>query len=289
MTIRILLCADKSQNALAAVSFGGRLAAAMRSDTTLLAAGKNPQTVQQALKESRTLLQTFGLRPQTTTRIGPATRQFVNQMQEQHYDLVVIGYRRRSKLEKALQGCVAAQVALQAPTSVLIVREGRPDIRNLLIGIGGNGFTSELIDWGVKIARAMGAQVTMMHVEAAPPLMYAGLEEVHQTLAEFLETNTPTAQSLRQAAEVMNKAGIQAEVKVAYGVAERELLRSAQEGDYDLLIVGSAWARPPLDRLVLGNVTNQILLRTSRPVLVVHPVEASLPTKSRSNIDSNLR
>jgi nucleotide-binding universal stress UspA family protein len=101
--------------------------------------------------------------------------------------------------------------------------------------------------------------------------MYGGLEEVHQTLAEFLETDTPAARALRQAAAVMEKTGVQAEIQLSYGVTDRELLRTAQEGDYDLLILGSAWARPAIDRVVLENITRNVLLQTQRPVLVVYP------------------
>ena len=269
--MRILLCADKSRNALAAVSLGGRLASALGAETTLLAAGKKAQQVYNALNKAEEIVRAFGITPKTLVAIGPSVKQFIEQVQREGYDLIVIGYRRRSAMEKALKGCVAAQVVHQATTSVLVVRQGRQDIRRLLLGIGGNGFTTEITDWGTRIAVALGAQVTLIHVESAPPLMYSGLEEVHQTLAEFLETDTPAARSIRQAAAALQETGVQAEIKLAYGVTDRELLRTAQEGDYDLLILGSAWARPPLDRVVLENITRNILLKTRRPVLVVYP------------------
>ena len=269
--MRILLCADKSRNALAAVSLGGRLASALGAETTLLAAGKKAQQVYNALNKAEEIVRAFGITPKTLVAIGPSVMQFIEQVQREGYDLVVIGYRRRSAMEKALKGCVAAQVVHQATTSVLVVRQGRQDIRRLLLGIGGNGFTTEITDWGARIAVALGAQVTLIHVESAPPLMYSGLEEVHQTLAEFLETDTPAARAIRQAAAALQETRVQAEIKLAYGVTDRELLRTAQEGDYDLLILGSAWARPPLDRVVLENITRNILLKTRRPVLVVYP------------------
>ena len=269
--MRILLCADKSRNALAAVSLGGRLASALEAETTLLAAGKKAQQVYSALNKAEEIVRAFGITPKTLVSLGPSVKQFTEQVQREGYDLVVIGYRKRNALEKALKGCVAAQVVHQATTSVLVVRQGRQDIRRLLLGIGGNGFTTEITDWGARIAVALGAQVTLIHVESAPPLMYSGLEEVHQTLTEFLETDTPAARSIRQAAAALQETGVQAEIKLAYGVTDRELLRTAQEGDYDLLILGSAWARPPLDRVVLENITRNILLKTQRPVLVVYP------------------
>jgi nucleotide-binding universal stress UspA family protein len=201
MKKRILLCADKSQNALAAVSLGSRLAAALEAETTLLAAGKKAQQVYDALNQAEEIVHSFGIRPRSLVAIGPSVKQFIKQVQREGYDLVVIGYRKRSALEKALKGCVAAQVVHQATTSVLVVRRGRQDICRILLGIGGNGFTTEITDWGARIAAAVGAHVTLMHVESAPPLIYSGLEEVHETLAEFLESDTPAASSIRRSTD----------------------------------------------------------------------------------------
>ncbi len=272
--IKILLCTDGSRNSLAAVSMGGRLASALNADTTLFAAGVRGQRVYKALDRARQTLNTFNINPKTLVGIGQPISQFAKQVQQIGYDLVVIGYRKRKAWEKALAGSAATKVVNRATTSTLVVREGRQDIRRILIGIGGNGFTAELAKWGAVIAAAVGAQVTLIHVESAPPLMYAGLEEVHQTLTEFLETDTPAAHALRRAADILNLAGVSANIKLARGVAERELLRTAQYGDYDLVMLGSSWARPALDRLIMQNVTRNILLHTNRPVLVVYPAAA---------------
>ncbi|MBN1314181.1 MAG: universal stress protein [Anaerolineales bacterium] len=271
--MNILICTDKSRNALAAVSMGGRLAAAFeaRESTTLLAAGKNKDRTYQALEESQNTLLEFGIQARTLVRFGPAVQEFINEIQSTCYDLVVIGYRKRSALEKAFNGCVATRVVHQASASVLVVREGRADICKILIGIGGNGFTEQISRWGANIAAAVGAQVTLIHVETAPPLMYAGLAEVHQTLEELLETDTAAANAIRNAAAILDNAGVEASIKLAHGVADRELLRTAQEGDYDLIILGSSWARSPIDRVVLSNVNRDVLHNTRRPVLVVHP------------------
>jgi nucleotide-binding universal stress UspA family protein len=271
--MNVLICTDKSRNAMAAVSMGGRLAAAFESheNTTLLAAGKNRDRAYQALEESKNILLEFGIQAQTMVKVGPAVQEFIKEIQSTCYDLVVIGYRKRSALEKAFNGCVATRVVHQASSSVLIVREGRPDIRKILIGIGGNGFTKQISEWGAKIAAAVSAHVTLIHVETAPPLMYAGLAEVHQTLEELLETDTLAANAIRSAAAILDAAGVEATIKLAHGVADRELLRTAQEGDYDLIILGSSWARPTIDRVVLSNISRDVLHNTRRPVLVVHP------------------
>lgn len=283
---KVLFCTDRSRDALAAVSLGGRLAAALGAETTLLVAGKKEARVRRALEAAKSTLAAFGVYPETLIRIGPALDSCLEQVQLGDYDLVVIGYRRRKALEKALNGCLATRVAQQACTSVLIVRRGRQDITRLLVGIGGEGYTAEVTEWAANIAAAVGAHVTLLHVESAPPLMYAGLAELQQTLAELLETDTATARALRQAAGILEQAGVQAEIKLAFGVTDREVLRTAQEGDHDLVILGSGWARSALEQLMLQNITHSILLHTRRPVLVVHP-GPSQPGSPSSNSASS--
>ncbi len=283
---KVLFCTDRSRDALAAVSLGGRLAAALGAETTLLIAGKKEAHAKQALGAAERTLATFGIYPATMIRIGPAVDTCLQHVQEGDYDLVVIGYHRRKALEKMLKGCLAVRVAQQAGTSVLIVRRGRQDITRLLVGIGGEGFTADVAEWAANIAAAVGAHVTLLHVESAPPLMYAGLAEVQQTLAELLETDTATARALRQAAGILEQAGVQAEIKLAFGVTDREVLRTAQEGDHDLVILGSGWARSPLEQLMLQNITHSILLHTRRPVLVVHPGPSQRASPSSNSASS---
>jgi nucleotide-binding universal stress UspA family protein len=189
------------------------------------------------------------------------------------YDLVIVGYYARSFLEKVLWGSLAARIAHELPASVLIVRGRRDTIERILVGISGGGFTTECTEWAGRVAAAVGAHVTLFHVVPAPPLMYAGLEEVVESLTEFLQTDTPEARSIKQAVALLSKRGLQSDVELTHGMPERELLRVAQEKDTDLLVIGSSWAAQSMKRLFLRNVTEKVLLKTSRPVLVVRPVE----------------
>jgi nucleotide-binding universal stress UspA family protein len=56
--------------------------------------------------------------------------------------------------------------------------------------------------------------------------------------------------------------------KVRHGFVIDEILAEAQEGDYDLLIIGAHVARG-LSRWLLDNVTARLLEETQLPVLVV--------------------
>jgi nucleotide-binding universal stress UspA family protein len=270
--MKILVCTDGSRNGLSAVHLGGVISARLEAEVTLLCAVENRRRdPERSLERAIQVMQKTGAAFTPVGRRGRLVEEMLAQMLQVEYDLVIVGYYARGFLEKILWGSLAARIVHELPVSVLIVRDRRDTINRVLIGISGGGFTEECTDWGGRIAAAFGARVTLLHVSPAPPLMYAGLEEVTETLAEFLQADTFHAQALREAVARLTGMGVGAEVELAHGLAERELLRVAQDQDVDLLVIGSAWAVQPMQRLLLRNITEKVLLNTRRPVLVVRP------------------
>jgi nucleotide-binding universal stress UspA family protein len=270
--MKILLCTDGSRNGLSAVYLGGGISARLKAEVTLLCVVENRRrNSERALEQAIQVLQESGVTFTSVGRSGRLVEEMLAQILITEYDLVIVGYYARSFLEKVLWGSLAARITHELPASVLIVRDRRETINHVLIGISGGGFTEECTEWGGSIAAAFDARVTLLHVSPAPPLMYAGLEEVAETLAEFLQTHTPSAQAVRHAIALLTEIGVQADVQLAHGLPERELLRIAQTQDVDLLVIGSAWAVQPMQRALLRNITEKVLLNTRRPVLVVRP------------------
>lgn len=270
--MKILLCTDGSRDALKAVHLGGAIAERLGADVTLLCSVESRRvSLERSMEQVNRVMQKAVGEFELIGRRGQMTEQMLAQMLQQDYDLVIVGYHSRSFLEKAIWGSLAARIAHELPLSVLIVRGRRDWISHVLVGISGRGFTNECVDWGGRIAVAFGGCVTLLHASATPPLMYGGLEEVVETLSEFLETDTAEAQALKRAVAQLGDLGVETDVELTHGLAERELLRVAQNRDVDLLVIGSSWAAEPVHRFFVRNVTEQILLNTVRPVLVVRP------------------
>jgi nucleotide-binding universal stress UspA family protein len=272
--MKILLCTDGSADGLSAVCLGGAIAARLDAEVTLLCVVEsNRLSLERSLERAARTIEESGARFQLIGRRGQMQEHMLGQMLQTVFDLVIVGYHSRSFLEKAIWGSLAARIAHELPLSVLIVRGRRDWVNHVLIGISGGGFTDECAEWGGRIASAFGARVTLLHASATPPLMYGGLDEVVETLTEFLETDTLEAQAIKRAVALLSELGVRSEVELARGLAERELLRLAQDSDVDLLVIGSSWAAQPVHRFFVRNVTEQVLLNTQRPVLVVRPIE----------------
>jgi nucleotide-binding universal stress UspA family protein len=272
--MKILLCTDGSRNGLRAVRLGGALAAGLQAEVTLLCVIESKERdLERSLERAVKTMQKFGVTFTSIGRKGRLIEDMLTQMLPVEYDLVIVGYYARSFLEKVLWGSLAARIAHELPASTLIVRGRRDAIERVLVGISGGGFTIECTEWAGRVAAAVGAHVTLFHVGPTPPLMYAGLEEMAEGLTGFLQTDTPGARAIKQAVALLNEKGVPSDVELTHGLPERELLRVIQAKDIDLLVIGSSWAAQSMRRLFLRNVTEQVLLKTRRPVLVVRPVE----------------
>lgn len=268
--MKILICTDGSEDARSAVRFGGMIAARLGVDAALMCVKTTPCD-EALLEKEAALLQQWGVAAKVMERDGTAAREIPIELGQDVYFLVVVGYRSRGFVKRLFQGSHAIRIAQASSVSVLIVREPRDDIKRILIGVTGGGFVRECAGLGGRIATAFDAHVTLLHVENLPALMYAGLDQVVEPLEAMLQTDTNEARALKQAAAILTEMGVETDTQLVRGLAEREILRVAHTGGYDLLIVGSSWAAEPVQRLMLPSVTRQVLLHTELPILVVRP------------------
>ncbi len=266
----MLICTDGSRDALAAVRFGGMIAAGLEAEVALLCV-KSKRCDEESLTKELDILRQMGLEPSLQGRGGTVVQEIPAELEQDDYYLVVVGYRSRGFLKRFFQGSDATRIVQASSVSVLVVREPRDQLERILIGVAGGGFTDYCARLGGRIAAAFDAHVTLLHVRNIPVLMYAGLEQVQETLEEMLQTDTQEARALKRAAAILTELGVETDTFLMHGLAERELVRATHSGDYDLLIVGSAWAADPVQRLMLPNVTKEVLLNTEMPVLVVRP------------------
>lgn len=205
---------------------------------------------------------------ETVTRVGSPTEEILNEARSHDYDLLVIGARDRPSLTEVLLGSVARKVVSYAPISVVVVKGQRERCSQILICTGGKHYADPTVSEGLEIARAAGAEVTVLYVAMQTATMYAGLRGVDQRLTELLQTDTEEAHHLRRAAEAMEQLGVEGNLQLRHGPVADEILREGSLGDYDLMVLGARFKRGPIRDLLWGNVTGAVLDRANRPVMV---------------------
>jgi len=252
-----------------AISFGGKIAKLTDSRVTLLSAGiyqKDRDKSETLLTDAKALLHD-DVEVETRFHAAPPAKAVLQEVEAENYDLVVVRARKAIRYRQRLRGKVGRTIANEAPIPVLIIKQKRATLKRILICTGGTHYANKVIEMGAELARAAQAEVTLLHITNAVPTMYTGLDAVEETLPELLQTQTLIAQHLRDAAELLDSHNVKAQLEIRRGEVATELLQEADEGNYDLIIIGAT--RGALRSWFLGSVTREIVNHAKCPVLVV--------------------
>jgi nucleotide-binding universal stress UspA family protein len=269
--MKILICVACESGAGPQLSFG-RIFGSVGQSAALtllhvLPRGGDQAIAERCLSEARDKLQ--GCTVEARIRHGDPSREILTELEKGDFDLGVLGPNDAPGLKRHLLGSVTSQVVRRAPSSVLVAQQARSSIGRLLICSGGADVAETVIETGAWISEAVGAQATLLHVVTPVPSMYTGFDELEESLSELLQTDTPIARHLRRGARILKERNVSAELMLRYGVVADEIIREAREGNNDLVLLGASKGRAQLKRLMLGEVTEQVVQRSSRSVLVV--------------------
>jgi nucleotide-binding universal stress UspA family protein len=109
-----------------------------------------------------------------------------------------------------------------------------------------------------------------MHViPGAVPSMYTGLDQIEETVEEFLQTDTPHAQHLRRGVSILQDSMIESEVKIRWGIPIDEIVRETQMFNYDLVVIGSSKVNQGIKEMLMGNMTRKVIDSVDLPVLII--------------------
>jgi nucleotide-binding universal stress UspA family protein len=215
--------------------------------------------------------------PGTNTKIlvGDLCDQVNQEVDRGKYDLVIIGERTASYLDRWVHRFPAVAVAEHVPCSVIIFKgEARP-IQRILLCDSGAGKSTLLSRFTAEIAHVLpGSEVvTILHVmsqiSAGPGISGRNLRA---NTDELIQEHTPEGLILEADMQDLEVQGIEAKPMVRHGMVVDEILAEARSGDYDLVIVGAHEHQPP-KKFLLENIAKQILRRINKPVLVVRSPE----------------
>ena len=269
--MRVLICVACESGAGPQLSFGRILVSIDPSSSLMLlhvlAGDRDAASAEACLSRAEKQLESATV--ETKIRRGHPVQEIAAELDGGDFDLVILGPNEAPGLKRHLLGSVTRQVVRRAPCSVLVAQHARSHLARILICSGGADVADDVIQTGAWIARAVGAQATLLHVVTPVPSMYTGLDELDESLSELLQTDTPLARHLRRGAKVLEHEGVPAELTLRYGVVADEIIREAREGNNDLVLVGAAKGRAKLRRLMLGEVTEQVVERSARSVLIV--------------------
>jgi nucleotide-binding universal stress UspA family protein len=134
----------------------------------------------------------------------------------------------------------------------------------VLLAYDGSEAAGRALDWAARVARGeSGSGVTVMAVataiEAAPHITDA--IDPRSSPARLREM-------LAEAAGKLTAQGVETDTLIRVGRPAEEVIRAADDGGYDLVVLGITGSGGAV-RFLMGSVSDRVVRHATRPVLVV--------------------
>src|SRR5437660_8237707 len=278
--MKILICSDGMPAADSATRLGALLAGPLQAETTLLGIAEKSRdeaSLRDALEKQAEWLRQKDVSPQIAIGAGNPVRQIVNETAKAKYDLVIIGARKTGSTGPHWRSEKTYEVIKSISPPVLVAMGEWAQLKRFLVCTGGKEFIEEAVQLSGKLASAVGASVTLLHVMAEPPAIYADLVRLEEDVTRLLESNSELGINLRTQKEQLEKLGVPTEVRVRHGNVVDQVFAEARDTSYELIVTGSTRARGMVRHYIMGDLTRSILNHASCPVLVTRAAKASGP------------
>ena len=146
--------------------------------------------------------------------------------------------------------------------------------QNILIAIDGSALAEKALAHGLSLAKSVGARATALIVEApfnlysVPEYRIRQMPEAFAQHAEHIKQHA--TQVLGHVASMAKDVGVTCDgVQVEHDHPYEAIIETATKRGCDLIVMASH-GRSRLTALLLGSVTNKVLIHTKLPVLVCH-------------------
>jgi nucleotide-binding universal stress UspA family protein len=141
-------------------------------------------------------------------------------------------------------------------------------MKTILVPVDFSDVTPRVLNTAIAYAKALGSKIYLLHVAAPEPDFVGydpGPQTVRDQVAEHLREEHEKLQLLEK--QIKNQ-DVQAEALLIQGPTIEKIVEEARRLEADLLVMGSH-GHTALYDLVVGSVTEGVLHKLSRPVLVV--------------------
>lgn len=189
-------------------------------------------------------------------------------------DLIVMGTHGRSGFDRFLLGSVTERLLRLATVPVMTVpprlkRSESVRYRAILCPIDFSDESTNALRYALSLAQEADARLTLLHV------VEGFLDEPDEqdfrdlNILDYYEQLAKRA-SERLAAAVPDEARVWSRPteQVVKGKAYQQILRIAEEGNYDLIVMGVR-GRGALNRFVFGSTTDHVIRQAHCPVLTI--------------------
>ncbi|MBX3060857.1 MAG: universal stress protein [Anaerolineae bacterium] len=184
--------------------------------------------------------------------------------------LIVVNDPPQTRLNRFIFGVTARHLTRCTPASVLLVRQPRWPLQNILLVLRSDLGDETAVDWVNHLVKSNGAAVTVLPIVPVIPSIYRHNGAAH--LGENAEAKLKNAREIHLARLACWLIGqhTTATLRVRLGEPKWQIRQEIAENPYDLVVL----AAEPYGRLstwLFGELVGPLLDWIDRPVLITRP------------------
>lgn len=221
-------------------------------------------TGEKNLEEAKHIAETENATIKTRLEEGEPFQKIVEVAEEERCELIVMGRRGMSGIERTLMGSVTSKVVGYFHGRSLVVPEDAPlGWNTILVATDGSKFSDAAVDEAINYAKSYGGSLNILSVVYTNDEFLANAPDVVEKMVEKAKTG------LEGAREKALKEGVAAEVFVREGEPYQVIVDLAKELNADTIVMGSH-RKSGLKRIFMGSVTSMVIGHAPCPVMVVN-------------------
>ena len=220
---------------------------------------------------AKTSLQSeFGLNGSVESYVcqGEPPAVLIETAQGKKADLIALGTYGRKGLKRLLMGSVTAQVILNAPCDVLVVK--RPcsactgNYTSILVPFDGSEQSKKALGRAAELAKQDGSRVAVLYVIPR----YEEMVEFFRTDAIQKSLYHEAEKVIAEARKIAQEKNVLIATEIRDGHAADEIVAAAGKQEADLIMMGTHGWRG-VSKAIMGSTTTRVLTESTIPVLVV--------------------
>jgi nucleotide-binding universal stress UspA family protein len=199
----------------------------------------------------------------TVCEEGEIFERIVDLAEAENCDLIIMGRRGMSRLERTLVGSVTARVIGHSQRDVLIVpNNSSVGWKRILVATDGSKYSKLAVERAIDFAKSYESALRVVSVVDVPSEFYA---EATDAVEDMIDKAKGFIEDIKNQAE---SEGINTKTFAGEGEAYQVITELAKEHDINTIFLGSH-GRTGLKRLLMGSVAEKVIGHATCPVLVV--------------------
>jgi nucleotide-binding universal stress UspA family protein len=207
---------------------------------------------------------------------GEVRQELLGVVDEKEIDLVVMGSRGRSYFERLLLGSVTERMLRKLHVPILTVSHLDPEkqihkpgsvlLHRILYATDLAEGSEPGLEFSMRLARGLGAQLTVIHVIQPIDAAFHGVETAAYLPDYTAEIRAQAAERLNRLVALVSDGGVPVTSVLADGVPYETINRLAEKNNSDLVVI-NLQGKGPIERALLGTTAERVIRTATVPVL----------------------